>query len=145
MAKNIAIKFGIAILSVLILLLISSFIFKVSGKPVDAKLDESLRTSRYDVIQLNVLNGCGEEGIAGKTMDYLRALGFDVVEIGNYENNIEESIVIDRLGDPLSSRKVAYALGISDSLVVSKIDSNLYLRSTVVIGKDFNTLKPFNY
>jgi hypothetical protein len=39
--------------------------------------------------------------------------------------------------------KTAKALGIADSLRVLRIDSTLYIRASVVIGKDYRTLKPF--
>lgn len=113
--------------------------------PVDATIEQTdLLVREGEQIQVNVLNGCGKDGIAHRTMDYLRARGFDVVEITNYERfNVEHSFVVDRVGDSLSARKVAYALGIADSLLVTDIDSTLYLRGSVVLGEDYATLKPF--
>lgn len=113
--------------------------------PIDATIERTdLLVRQGEQIQVNVLNGCGEDGVARQTMDYLRARGFDVVEITNYERfGVEHSFVIDRVGDTLSAQKVAYALGIADSLLVTDIDSTLYLRGSVVLGRDYNILKPF--
>ncbi len=135
----------IVILSVLVFLMLSSFISRmVIEPPVDSSLDPNIvKSTAQEVIQVNVLNACGETGLAGKVRNFLRSRGYDVVEIGNYEPTLEKSMVIDRLGDPNSSMKVAYALGINDSLVYSEIDSNMFLRSSVVIGRDFPDLKPF--
>lgn len=97
-----------------------------------------------DQIQLNIANGSGMQGVARTTMDYLRSAGFDVVEIDNYKSfDIEKSFVIDRVGDSISTRSVARALGIADSLYVRNIDSTLYVRCTVVLGKDCTQLRAF--
>ncbi len=130
----------------IVIVMLSSFINRVIiAPPVDSKIEEGANSSENDlVIQVNVLNACGETGLAAKAMEFLRLRGFDVVEIGNYPKKEEKSFVLDRLGDLRSARKVAYAMGIPDTLVVSAVDSNLFVRSTVVIGKDFPLLKPFN-
>ncbi len=132
--------------SLIVIVMLSSFINRVIiSPPVQAEIDNGAHTSQNDVvIQVNVLNACGETGLAAKVMEFLRLRGFDVVEIGNYPKKEEKSFVLDRLGDIRSARKVAYAIGVPDSLVVSAIDSTLFVRSTVVIGKDFPLLKPFN-
>lgn len=113
--------------------------------PVDSTIEYTdILVRAGEQIQVNVMNGCGKDGIAHQTMDYLRARGFDVVEITNYEHfAVEHSFLIDRVGDTLSARKVAYALGIPDSLIVDERDSTLYLRSSIVLGKDYSALKPF--
>ncbi len=133
-------------LGLIVIVMLSSFINRVIiSPPVDASIEQGLEASENDVvIQINVLNACGEPGLAAKIKDFMRFRGFDVVEIGNYTSPEEKSFVLDRVGDMRSARKVAYALGMADSMVVSSIDSNLYLRSTVVVGKDFSLLKPFN-
>jgi hypothetical protein len=85
-----------------------------------------------------------KEGVARTTMDYLRSAGFDVVEIDNYKSfDVERSFVIDRVGDSVSTRSVARALGIADSLYVRTIDSTLYVRCTIVLGKDCTQLRAF--
>ncbi len=135
----------ISVLSVLIILMLSSFVFRMIISPrVDSSLEDYVvpRTVE-EVIQVNVLNGCGKSGLAAKARNFLRSRGFDVVEIGNARKEYDKSLVIDRVGDELSSKKVAYAIGVEDSLVTSKIDSSLYLRSTIIIGMDFASLKPY--
>ena len=52
-------------------------------------------------------------------------------------------MVFDRTGDLSTARKVAYAMGIDDSLVVSEPDSKRYVKCSVVLGDDFKKLKPF--
>lgn len=135
----------IGILSVIVTVMATSFVLRIIvAPPVSASIDNTIsRSTAQEVIQLNILNACGADGLASKAKEYLRSRGFDVVEIGNSENFMEQSIIIDRLGDIQSSKQLAYALGIKDSLIVTRIDSNLFIRATVMIGADFKELKPF--
>ncbi len=138
--------FGIVVLLAIVVLmayfLVNRFIL---SPPIDATIERTdLLVHEGEQIQVNVLNGCGQDGIARRTMDYLRARGFDVVEITNFDRlDVDRSFVIDRVGDTLSAAKAAYALGIPDSLVTSDIDSTLYLRCSIVLGKDYAVLRPF--
>jgi len=76
-------------------------------------------------------------------MDYLRHRGFDVVEISNSTDSRTTTEVIDRVGDSVMIHQVAYAIGINNRHIITDIDSNLYLHCTVLIGSDYNSLKPF--
>ncbi|MCC6845882.1 MAG: LytR C-terminal domain-containing protein [Bacteroidetes bacterium] len=112
--------------------------------PVNPEVPENLRrTASENIIQITVLNASGSRGAARTVTDYLRARGFDVVEIGNYDTILTRSVIIDRVGDSISTARVAYALGIADSMRQLDIDSTLYLRCVAVIGKDYPKLKPF--
>src|SRR5271169_3805435 len=93
------------------------------------------------VIQLDLLNGCGEKGIAAKLTTYLRKNGFDVVEMKNYKtSNIPQTLVIDRVGNLQSARQVAAAIGVSDKNVIQQLNPDYFVDVSVVIGKDFGTL-----
>lgn len=140
--NNFILKFGIVISSILTVLMMFSFIVRLNSTPIDTEISSELSQNSFNSkIQVNVLNACGEPDLAAKVRNQLREVGFDVVEIGNYNTNIEESIVIDRLGDKLSSFKVSRALGINENSITQEIDSSLYLRSTVVIGADYKKLR----
>ncbi|MBM2814529.1 MAG: hypothetical protein HW421_1291 [Ignavibacteria bacterium] len=143
--KNLFVSILLAGLSVTVVLMLSSFLFRtVISPPVDPNLDDNIQKNTVEeVIQVNVLNASGVQGLAARVRNFLRARGFDVVEIGNYPESSENSIIIDKVGDVNSALKVAYALGIGDTLVTTKIDSALFLRTSIIIGKDFASLKPF--
>jgi len=96
-----------------------------------------------EIIQIDVLNGCGASGVAQLFTDYLRKRNFDVVQSTNYKTfDVEESLVIDRTGDLETARKVAYALGIEEKNIVQQINPDYYLNVSVVIGRDYEKLKP---
>ena len=96
-----------------------------------------------EVIQIDVLNACGIDGAASRMTSYLRARGYDVVEMRNYKTfDIEQSLVIDRIGNLDNARRVAYALGIGREEVIQQISEDYYVDVSVLIGKDFRHLKP---
>lgn len=97
-----------------------------------------------DIIQVEVRNGCGVSGLAAETTRFLRRRGFDVVEVGDHSSFDEAySFVIDRVGDLESAIKVAHALGIPEERVVQDIRLDYYLDASVVLGRDYENLRPF--
>ena len=98
----------------------------------------------HSEIQVEVLNGCGAEGIADKFTEYLRSNHFDVVQMGNYISyDIEKTIVVDRTGNLSNAYKVADILGINRKNVIQQINENYFLDVSIVVGKDFYNLKPY--
>lgn len=94
-----------------------------------------------EVIQLQVLNGCGITGIATRFTDRLREYGFDVVETGNYDHfDVSETFVISRSGQMENAYRVANALGISHEHVIREQSPDFYLDVTLVIGTDYESL-----
>lgn len=144
-ARNTTIAVSVIVLIGFAALVIASNVYKSlvpSVNPIIERSDDLVREG--DQIQLNLLNGCGDQGVARRTMNYLRSAGFDVVEIDNYSRfSVQRSFVIDRVGDSVSAMKTAKILGIDDSLRVVRLDSTLYVRCSVVIGKDYRSLKPY--
>ena len=106
--------------------------------------DETTEAKPSKVIQLEVLNGCGIGGVAEKITNYLRQNNFDVVQIGNYKSfDIDNTLVVDRTGKKINALKVAEALGIDAKNVIQQINNNYFLDVSLIIGRDFNHLKPF--
>lgn len=96
-----------------------------------------------EVIQMDVLNGCGVTGAAANVTAYLRARGYDVVEMRNYKTfDVSESLVIDRVGNLGTARKVAHALGVKEKNIIQQLNQDYYVDVSVVIGKDYAALKP---
>ena len=97
------------------------------------------------IIQVEVLNGCGVDGVAAKFTDYLRRNSFDVVQVGNYtSSNIDETMVIDRIGNRANAEKLADVLGVDKRNIVQQLNKDYFLDATLVIGKDYNRLEPLN-
>ncbi len=143
--RNLILNIVIVILGVIVFFLLYSFITNsIVNKPVEWTTESpELGDAAGEIIQLDVLNGCGVRGIAQDFTDYLRKRNFDVVQSANYKTfDVEESLVIDRTGDLAAARKVAYALGIDEKNIVQQINPDYYLNVSVVIGRDYEQLKP---
>ncbi len=96
-----------------------------------------------EIIQAEVLNGCGISGIADIFKDYLRSKKIDVVTTGNYSNfDVLNSFVIDRMGNKKKALYIAKLLGIDKKNIITRINRDYFLDITVVIGKDYLKLKP---
>lgn len=96
------------------------------------------------IIQVEVRNGAGVDDLAAETTRYLRNRGFDVVDVGNYKSfDQQRSVVIDRVGDLEAAKKVAEALGLSSDRVRQEIRRQYYLDASVIIGRDYKELRPF--
>lgn len=135
----------ISILSLMILIFVISMIFKfISDNKTEKTADNQIgRLDNNEMIQISVLNACGVKGLAAKVRDYMRNKGFDVVDVGNYNQQAKFSFVIDWIGDTLSAKKIANAIGVPESKIIHDIDSSLYLRGSIVIGSDYEKLNAF--
>lgn len=135
---------GIVVLGALVLFLAYGFLQHMIFRPrVDATIERTdLFVKAGEHIQVNVENACGRAGMAQKFTEFLRARKFDVPEYSTAKTREPFSKVIDRVGDPQSAQKVAYALGIAPERIETEIDSALYVRASVIIGEDYMTLRP---
>ena len=135
----------LVVLGMLVLFLVYGLATRFFAPRVDPSRGENPAQLVGEIIQVEVRNGCGVTGLAARTTMYLRRRGFDVVEVGDYRSFDEErSKVIDRVGDLETARKVANALGIPEDQVLQEIRLDYFLDATIVIGKDYATLRPFD-
>jgi hypothetical protein len=89
-------------------------------------------------VAVEVLNGCGEPGIAEKVASHLRGCGFDVMYVGNAGDfDYDETLVIDRTGDREKTRAVGCALGHPPT--VHQVCSEFFVDVTVILGGDITT------
>lgn len=127
-----------------VILLLYGLATRTLVPPADPKRSAQSTKLVSGIIQVEIRNGAGVDHLAAETMTYLRNHGFDVVEVGNYRTfQQEQSIVIDRVGDPEAAQKVAEALGLPDSRVRQKIRPQYYLDASVIVGHDYKQLRPF--
>ena len=102
------------------------------------------------VLQIEILNGCGVSRLAARLADFMRQNGFDVVNTDNYtenglrKTNVQNSFLIDRVGNEANAKRIADALGIDNTNIKTEISSELMLDATVVIGQDYRNLKYFS-
>ena len=92
-------------------------------------------------VKVEVLNGCGVDGMARMVGNQLRATGFDVMTLDNADRfDYPESIVIERLRRPNDADRVAEALGIGNRIQQIVPDPFRIESVTVIIGRDYRRI-----
>ncbi len=125
-------------------ILLYAFVTRMAAPRVDPLRETNPGDLAGRVIQVEILNGCGIDDLAARTRNYIREHGFDVVKVGNFVRaDVDSSMVIDRVGDLQSARKVANVMGISHDRVVQEIDHDVFLDASIVLGRDYQSLRPF--
>lgn len=96
-------------------------------------------------IQIDVQNGTGENRIGAIFRDYLKKKGYDVVDLGNYKtSDVQTTMILDRTGDIKKAQRIAEVLGVSQKNITQQINKDRYIDATIIIGKDYNELKPYS-
>lgn len=103
-------------------------------------------------VQVEVLNGCGEKGIAKALSILLRKHNYDVVNQGNYLEKGKEKFdvpntkIIDQMNTDKNitrARDLAELIGIDPRFIESFENSSPIADLTIIIGKDFHNLSIF--
>ncbi|NOG44541.1 MAG: LytR C-terminal domain-containing protein [Calditrichaeota bacterium] len=100
-------------------------------------------------IQLEILNGCGEKGVAKKLADLLKKSKYDIVNSGNYIEQgkinwqVQETKIIDQINNQENARDLADHMGILYANVEIFDNPSPIADLTVVIGKDYKLLSIF--
>jgi hypothetical protein len=111
---------------------------------VNSEAHDTIPVANNPSLQVEVLDGAGSMKAAQHMTDFLRARGYDVVELKKNNSGIEErTFLFDRSGHREAARKLAAVLGVPPDKVFQKIDRTLYLDITVVMGKDYSRLNAF--
>jgi len=116
----------------------------------EEKVQEQLYYSPLEKkIQLEILNGCGESGVAKRLSDLLKKSTYDIVNSGNYIErgkinwNVAETRIISQISNPQGARDLADVMGVLYSNVEIFENPSPIADITVVIGKDYKTLAIF--
>lgn len=137
--KNLFFSISIFILICVILLISYSIYQKLANNNKSNSADES-EGKISEIIQVEVLNGCGASGIADRFTEYLRTHGCDVVSSSNYSQfDVQKTIVIDRIGNPANAKYIADLLGVKN--IITQINKEYFLDVSVIIGNDYRKLK----
>jgi len=135
-STNLFLTISNLILSFLILFLGYSLLSKLNLFGENSEIDHVVKHKKN--MQIEVLNGCGVDGVADMFTDYLRTKNFDVVNTGNYRSyNIDNSIIIDRTGNIFNAEYLAEVIGIDNKQVIQQKNKNYFLDVTLIIGKDY--------
>lgn len=139
---NLLFNIIIFLLAAVIIYMSYSLFIKFSGGSRE-KYVQSGEQTPSEIIQVEVLNGCGVGGVGERFTDFMRNNGFDVVNMGNYISyDVNETLIIDRIGNMANAYKVAKALGVKNENVIQQLNSDYFLDVSIVIGRDYYNLQP---
>ena len=146
--KKILIKF--LFISAVILI---SFVFYKNNTHNSSKYDHSSNTlmnqskmENYlnDRAQIQVLNGCGDKGIADLYATYLRDNNFDVIDYKNADHfNYNISYIIVH-NNNLLVEDIADLLFIQPSNIDYIFDENIFYDLTLIVGRDYKNLDSYD-
>jgi hypothetical protein len=88
-------------------------------------------------VQVDILNASGVSGIGMKLTKQLRDIGVDVIDVGNFPNETNESFIIDRMGDKRNAATFAKIVGIDSNKIVQQISRDYIVNFSLVLGKDY--------
>jgi len=92
-----------------------------------------------NTIKIEVLNGSGVNGLAGRVASMLEKKGFDVIEVGNADGmEYSNTHVYDRKGNAEKAQKVVEAIDVNTFKV--DINDNNDADVTIILGKDKSNL-----
>ena len=139
--NNLLLNSAIGFLSVLLLLLIVGLFTRIIYPRIFNERADLQSELISQIIQIEVLNGCGVSGIGNAYTGLLRENGFDVVETGNFETfDVQETVIVSRSGVMKNALRVANALGVSEDNVILESSPDYYLDVSVIIGHDYEKL-----
>ena len=101
-------------------------------------------------IRIEILNGCGIDGVAAKTTDFFRSKQIDVIKSDNADRyDYSKTLIIGRNENIESLKTVASCLKITandTNHIKINPDESLGVDVTIILGKDiesFNELSKF--
>lgn len=142
---NLFLNLALGVVLVAAAVLVWSFSQRVTSPRPDPNRLENPGGLLGDVIQLELLNATGVEGLAGEMRQYFIDLGFDVVEVGNLPSgSVQETVILDRIGNPDAAEQVALALGVDSTRIRQDLKPTWFIDASIHIGADFRRIKPFS-
>jgi len=141
---NLALIIGIVVFGFVMLVLAFSLFNRVGSPRPDSTRIFNPNELLGDIIQVDVRNGCGVSGLAGRMTDYLRSYGFDVVEHGDHTSfDVQQTMIVDRIGNLDAAKQVALALGLAEDRIIQEVKTDYYLDVSLIIGMDYQSFMPF--
>lgn len=99
--------------------------------------------SQLENARVAVLNGTGEEGLAGRMADQFKALGFNVVEISNADSwDYPTSRIVDYTGNPYTTKFLSDLLDLSQGQILFQTNPDAEIDLAFVVGYDWPELLP---
>jgi hypothetical protein len=94
-------------------------------------------------LKIEVLNGCGVDGLARKYADLLKDKGYDPVNVATYERtDLPRTYILDRRSKEMANGlRIAKILGLPDVYVsFQQAKPDRMVAVSVILGQDYKTI-----
>ena len=130
-------------LGIVNVVLIVSFVSKhfLSGR--EHAISSEAEVVTPENLKIEVLNGCGVDGLARKYADLLKEKGFDPVNVATYERTeMPRTYIIDRRSKEMTmGLKIAKFLGLPEQYVsYQQAKPDRMVAVSVILGQDYKTI-----
>tara|TARA_B110000116_G_C16517502_1_gene438467 strand:+ start:84 stop:569 length:486 start_codon:yes stop_codon:yes gene_type:complete len=106
------------------------------------------QTKTYDsmneILQIEVLNGCGDKGVADLYANFLRNNSYDVIDYKNADNFDYNASKLIVHSNNLLVEDVADLFKIDSKNIDYIFDENIFYDITLIVGKDYKKLNSYN-
>jgi len=106
------------------------------------------QTKTYDsmneILQIEVLNGCGDKGVADLYANFLRNNSYDVIDYKNADNFDYNASKLIVHSNNLLVEDVADLFKIDSKNIDYLFDENIFYDITLIVGKDYKKLNSYN-
>jgi hypothetical protein len=107
------------------------------------EVESPREAAEVEAAKLAVLNGAGEEGLAGRFADVLEPLGFNVAEIANADRlDYPTTRIIDYTGNPYTIQYLVDLMDLTQSQVLFQTLPGNEVDVALIIGYDWFELFP---
>lgn len=90
-------------------------------------------------ITVEILNGTDQSGLARKTAEILKSLGYEIYQYENAETfDYEKTVIIDRRGNTSQAQEIAKEMRTSNVITEFNSETSNAVDVTVILGKDFD-------
>ena len=97
------------------------------------------------IIKMEILNGCGDSGVASRYTKFLMSLGYDVLDNSNASSfNYEKSIIKLHTANRDMAKEIAKAMGIEEESIAEELNPNLTFDVSLILGKDYKKLESYH-
>jgi len=129
--------------AILIYLIVKENFFNNNMSPPSLLSKIVIEKFSEDMIQIEVLNGCGVKGVADLYTNFLRDKGYDVIDYKNANHFNYEQTQLIIYNTKLNIEDIISNLKIDKTNIKYIKRSDIFFDLSLIIGKDFNTLESF--
>ncbi|TET83288.1 MAG: LytR family transcriptional regulator [Anaerolineales bacterium] len=105
--------------------------------------DDEATAAEEENARLAVLNGAGEEGLAGRTAELLRELGFNVTQVSNADRmDYPTTRVVDYTGNPYTTQYLMVLMDLTQSQILFQSIPEAEVDVALIVGYDWPGILP---